>query len=150
MQKNLHAHLKFGRLDHHDQALREAAQEPVLEFREVLGVCVACENNLLAVRHHALERQKEVRLRAFAVSETLDIVDEQHVDAAVAGVELAHGFGVALGIDVFQTHGVHEFLRVLLRGHAQHLGLGIVFEEAVADGVHQVRLAQARFAVDEQ
>ena len=53
------------------------------------------------MRNHAFERQEEVRLRTFTVAETLDVVNQQHVDAAVTCVELAHGFGVALGVDVF-------------------------------------------------
>ena len=78
------------------------------------------------MRHHALEGEKEVGLRALAVAEALDIVDQQQIESLVAGVELAHGLGKALAVDVVQPHHVHEFLDVLLRGDAQNLGVGIV------------------------
>ena len=32
LQKNLHAHLEFGGLNHDDQALRETTEQPILEF----------------------------------------------------------------------------------------------------------------------
>ena len=64
---------------------------------------VAAEDDLLLRVVQRVERVEELGLRAFLASEELDVIDEQHVDGAVALAEVEHAV-VADGVD----HLVHE------------------------------------------
>ena len=71
----------------------------------------------------------------------LDVVDEQHVDLAVAALEAVVG---AL------AHGVDELVEEGLGGDVAHPVGGVVLAHVVADGLQEVGLAEAGVAVDEQ
>ena len=88
-----------------------------------------------------VEGVEELFLRPVLSGEELDIVDEQHVDRAVLVPELAHPGG-GDGAD----HLVGELL-------GRQIDDALAWEAIVhlmADGVHEVRLAQAHASVEEQ
>jgi hypothetical protein len=74
-------------------------------------------------------------------AQELHVVEQQHVDVAVALPEA--GEAVLL-------QRLDEFVGELLGGEVGDLGIGVVAENAVPDGMHEVGLAQAGVAVNEQ
>ena len=84
---------------------------------------------------------KNSSLQTFLAFHELDVVDEQHVDVAIATLEVGDGVG-ADAVDVF----VEERLGADV---ADDVVL-VVTVHVVADGVEQVGLAEAGGAVDEQ
>ena len=88
-----------------------------------------------------VEGVEELLLRALLAGEELDVVDEQHVDVAELVAEAGH-LVVADGVD----HLVGE----LLTGDVADGGVGLTALHVVADGVHQVGLAHADAAVEEE
>ena len=102
---------------------------------------VAAEDDLLLRVVERVEGVEELGLRAFLAGEKLDVVDQQHVDAAIALAEIEDPI-VADGVD----HLVHE----PLGRDVGQLQVAIVPQHVVPDRVHQVGLAQTHPAVDEQ
>ena len=102
---------------------------------------VAAEHDLLLRVVQRVEGVEELGLRAFLAGDELDVVDEQHVDAAVALAEIEHAV-VADRVD----HLVHE----PLGRDVGQLQMTVVLQHVVADRVHQMRLAETHAAVDEQ
>ena len=84
---------------------------------------------------------EELLLRPLLVGQKLDVVDQQHVDRPVALAEGRHAV---------ETDRVDQVVDELLRREVQDLQVRLPVEDAVADGVHQVRLAEAHAAVEEQ
>ena len=78
---------------------------------------------------------EELLLQAFFALEELHVVDQQHVDIAVAATQPGHRVR-ADGIDVL----VHE----RLGRDVTHLVVLVVVMHVVADGVQQVGLAETR------
>ena len=72
----------------------------------------------------------------------MDVVDDEDVRIAV----FAHDevTGATLGAEL-----VHVIVEVGLRIRVFHADVGLFFGQVVSDGEEQVRLAQARVAVDE-
>ena len=84
---------------------------------------------------------EELFLGPVFTGEKLDVVDQQDVDRPVAGPEIVHPSFLDGG-----DHLVHELL-------ARHIGdppAGVLFQNGVADGVHQVGLAQTNAAIEEE
>ena len=99
------------------------------------------QHDLLAVLVDRVERVEELLLGPLLVGDELDVVDEEQVDPPVAGAEL---------VDLALLDRGDELVRELLgRGVddalARELG-----DDLVADGVHQVGLAEAHAAVQEE
>ena len=88
-----------------------------------------------------IECVEEFFLRAFLVSQGLDVIDQQDVSRPVILVKLRH----AVGADAL-NHLVHE----PLTGGVHDPHGGEVLIERPADGMHQMGFAHARSAVDEQ
>ena len=84
---------------------------------------------------------EELFLRAVLAGQELDVVDEEDVDGAVLVSELAHLRGLDGGDDL-----VHE----VLRGQVDDAFFGKARPHVVADGVHQMGLAQPHAAVQEE
>ena len=76
-----------------DQAPLEPAAQPVLEGLEALGRAVGGEHDLLVGVVQGVEGVEELLLRLGLALEELDVVDEQHVDLAVAPLERLRGAG---------------------------------------------------------
>ena len=99
------------------------------------------DDDLLVGAVQRVERVEELLLEPLLALHELDVVDEQHVDVAVAALEVGDGVG-ADGVDVL----VEE----RLGGDVAHDVVLVVVVHVVADGVQQVGLAQTGRAVDEQ
>ena len=124
-----------------DQAPLEAAAEPFLERDDLLGRSVAREDDLLAVFMDRVEGVEELLLRALLVGDELDVVDEQQVDLAVASAEV---------VDAALLDRGDEVVGELLAGGVDDPLAREALHDRVADRVHQVGLAQAHAAVEEQ
>jgi hypothetical protein len=88
-----------------------------------------------------VEGVEELFLGALLAGEELDVVDEQDVDGAVLVAEAGH-LVVADGVD----HLVGE----LFAGDVADGGVGLAALDEVADGLHEVGLAHADAAVEEE
>ena len=88
-----------------------------------------------------VERVEELLLRPLLARDELDVVDEEDVDPAVALTEL---------LALLTADRVDELVRELLARGVGDALLRMTSDHRVPDGVHQVRLAQARPAVHEQ
>jgi len=76
------------------------------------------------------------------VAEELDVVEQQDVALlAVTGPELRHPV---------LLEGVDQVVRERLRGQVHHVAVRVLPQCVVSHGVHEVRLAQAHAAVEEQ
>jgi hypothetical protein len=136
-----HAHLELGRLDGDGQPGVEAAREAFIDVGETLGIGVAGHDDVRAARQQRLEGVEELLLRAFLAGEELDVVDQQQVEVVVLRLQLVEGLALVILDDVGDE---------LLGVQVQHAGVGLVAQQLVADRVHQVGLAEAHAAVDEQ
>jgi hypothetical protein len=141
LQQDRHPHLELGRLDRDGQPLVEAAAQPVVDARELLGVGVAGDDDLLARVGQGLERVEELLLRAVLAAEELDVVDQQQVERVVVALELVEGLALV---------GAHDVAHVLLGVDVAHARAAVAVDQRVAHRVDQVRLAQAHPAVQEQ
>ena len=97
------------------------------------------------MRHERLERAEELSLRALGARERLHVVDEQEVEVAVALVEL---FEACVRLVRRFANGGRVLVDEVLRGDASDARLGVQVKIAVADRLHEVRLAEADAAVD--
>jgi len=84
---------------------------------------------------------EELRLCSFLSRQELDVVDEQHVDRSVPLAEVD---------DAVVLHRVDHLVHEALARDVDQAHLGRVAEDVVTDGVHEVRLAEADTAVDEE
>ena len=135
-------HLVAGLCDQAEHAGVEAAGQ-TLVHAQVLGGAVCRDDDLLVVADELVhELEKVVHARALA-DDVLDVIDDEHVHAVVC----LHDRGVALLLAVELGHQV---VQICLGVGILDLDLGRLLGELVFDGKQQVRLAQARFAVDEQ
>ena len=135
------AGLQLGRLDVGDQAPLEAGPQPVFEGGELLGRAVRGDDDLLVRVVQGVEGVEELLLDAFLALDELDVVDEQHVDVAVAALE---GDLAVIAQRVDEVVG--EFLGGdVLDAHTGKQSLGVV-----TGRVQQVGLAEAGLAPDEE
>ena len=135
------AHFDIRRLQVGDQAPLEAGDQPLLEVLDFAGRAVAGQHDLLVRLVQRVEGVEELLLNALLAGEELDVVNQQHVGLAVFLAE-PDELVVLNAVDVF----VGEFLRGNV-GDARAL---LVADDVLADGVQQMRLAQADAAVEEQ
>ncbi len=112
----------------------EARAQPVLEAVQLLGRDVGGDHHLLVRVVERVEGVEELLHRLFLALEELDVVDEEHVDVAVAPLE---------GARTTLADAVDEVVGELLRVHVPHAHMGIEVVGVVADGVQQVRLAES-------
>ncbi len=81
------AGLEVGGLDVGDQAHLEPAAEPVLEGADGVGWPVGGQHDLPVGLVEVVEGVEELLLGLLLALDELDVVDEQHVDVAVAALE---------------------------------------------------------------
>src|SRR5215813_10606340 len=120
------ARLQFRWLDVGEQAPFEPAAQPVFEGHQALGRAVAGDDDLLARVVQRVEGVEELLLRSFLVLQELDVVDQQHVDVAVAAAE-----AVLLAV----PDHVDEVVGELLRADVPDLQAGVQGLRVVPDGV---------------
>ena len=80
--------LEIRRLDVGDQAPLEARAQTLFERGNLVRRTIAADDDLLLRVVQRVERVEELVLRAFLAGDELDVVDEQHVDRAIALAEL--------------------------------------------------------------
>ena len=85
---------EVGRADVGDQARLEALAQAVLERVEVARKPVGGQDELRAGAVQRVEGVEELLLGAALLCEELDVVDEQHVDVAIGGLERLDRAGV--------------------------------------------------------
>ena len=83
------AGLQVGRLDIDDQAPLEARAQAFLQGHHGLGRAVGGDDDLLVLPVQGVEGVEELLLGRFLAGDELDVVDQQHVDAAVVVAEVA-------------------------------------------------------------
>ena len=84
---------------------------------------------------------EKLLLRALLAGEKLHVVDQQHVRTAVAAAEF---------LEIAAAHGIDELVGEFLAGQIDHARARLAAEDFLADGLHQVGLAEAGAAVDEE
>ena len=124
-----------------DEAPLEPAAEPLLEGQDRLRRPVGGQDDLLAVLVDRVERVEELLLRPLLVRDELDVVDEQQVDPPVAGAEL---------VDLALLDRGDELVGELLARRVDDALARELGDDLVADGMHQVGLAEAHAAVQEE
>ena len=129
------------RLDGDGQAPLEAVAETPGESRELARDAVGGEDDLAARLVQGVEGVEELLLGARLALEELDVVDEEHVDIAVAGLE-ALAAGGAQGGDELVGEG--------LGGRVADAESGGVGVQVVGDRRQQVGLAETGRAVEEE
>ena len=121
----------------HSKRLRSRSSN----FRQLFGRAVAGDHDLLHGLVQRVEGVEELFLGAFLLGQELDVVHQQHVHVAELVAEADH-LVVAQRVD----HLVGE----LLAGDVADGRLGLPALDLVADGLHQVGLAHADAAVEEE
>ena len=135
------ARLQIRRLHFHRHPAHEPRHEAHLQAFHFARVAIACEHHLMLPLEHAVEHVEELLLRAHLVRKELDVVDQQHLHRAIA---LHHVLDRA-GSNALH-HVVHEpFGTNIERLLVRKLGVDLV-----ANRMHQVRLAEADPAVQQQ
>ena len=139
--QNCEARLELGRLDVGDQAPFEATAQPVLDRGDRLRRPVGGDHDLAAAAVQVVERVEELLLELLGALEELDVVDEQHVDLAVAALEAGH---------VLRAHRVDELVHHRLGRDVADALAREQLAHVVADRVQKVGLAEPGGPVDEQ
>ena len=133
--------LELGGLDVGDEAPLEAAAQAVLDRGDRLRRPVGGDHDLAAAAVQVVERVEELLLELLGALEELDVVDEEHVDLAVAALEAGH---------VLRAHRVDELVHHRLGRHVANALAREQLADVMADGVQQVGLAEPGGPVDEQ
>ena len=121
----------------HSKRLRRRSSRVTIWLRRPVGR----EHDLLALVVDGVEGVEELLLRPLLVRDELDVIDEQQVDAPVAGPEV---------VDAALLDAGDELVGELLAGDVDDPLAREASDDRVADGVHQVGLAEAHAAVQEQ
>jgi hypothetical protein len=98
-------------------------------------------HHLLSGLVEGVEEMEELFLRALLVREELDVVDDEHIDGAIA---------LAEGEDPFVPDGGDDLVDEVLARNIGERELWIPLEKIVTDGLEQMGLAEADAAVDEE
>ena len=141
LAQNGDAGLEVGWLNVGDQAPLESCAEPIFKCRKLFRRSVGGNDDLLARIVQRVEGVEELFLDTFLADQELDVVDEQHVDVAVAALERD---------PTVVTQRVDEVVGEFLGGdvldpHTREQSLGVV-----PCCVQQVRLAETGLTPDEQ
>ena len=131
----------LGRVDVAHEAGLEALAQPVLERVHVAREPVGGQHELAAGLVQRVEGVEELLLGLRLALQELDVVDEQHVDAAVGGLEGLHAAALDRADEVI-GEGLDR--RVADGDPAAVLG------DVVRDRMQQVGLAEAGRAADEE
>ena len=133
--------LEVGALDVSVQAALEAAAQALLQLLDLPGRLVAGHDDLLARLLEVVEGVEELLLRGALAGNELDIVHHEDIGSAETVTELL----VAVGL-----HGGDQLVGKVLAGDVDDVHLRMQLVGIVADGVHEMGLAKAHAAVDEQ
>jgi hypothetical protein len=106
-----------------------------------LGVGVRGHHDVALLGQQRFEGVEELFLCAVLVGKELHIVDQQQIQRVVAVLEFVKSLALV---------GLNHIRNKLFGVDVENFGVGPVLQQLVAHGVHQVGLAQADAAVDEQ
>ena len=130
-----------GRLDRDRQAPLEAVAQAGLEAGELAGDAIGGENELAAAFVERVEGVEELVLGVPLALEKLDVVDEQHVEVAVAALEL---------LGPLRAQGGDELAGEGLGSRVADAETGGEGGEVVGDRNQEVGLAEPGWAVEEE
>jgi hypothetical protein len=134
--------LDVGRLDVDEQAPLEAGAQAVGEIRDLPRRAVRAQHELPSAGVQGVERVEELLLDAFLAGQELDVVDQEDVELlAVAALE---------GVDPLVLDGGDELVGEGLAGDVARTHAGRVHQHVMRDRLQQMRLAEARVAVDDE
>ncbi len=112
-----------------------------MDVRQALGVGVGCHHDVRFLGQEGLESVEKLFLGAVLVGEELHVVDQEQIERVVLLLELVEGLAL-VGLD----HVRHELLGM----DVEDLAARLVGQQLVTHSVHQVRLAQADSAINEE
>ena len=141
LQDDGDTHFKLRWLDGHRETPAEARDQAFFHAGDLFRVGVAGDDDLLVRLDQRIESVEELLLGAALVGEELYVVDQQQVERVVVALEFVEGFLLI---------GAHHVGHVLLGVDVTDACLRPPVGDLVADGLHEVRLAQADAAIDEQ
>ena len=136
-----HARFDIGRLQFRGQAPFETRNEPMLEIGDLRGGPIAREHDLFMAVEERVEGVEEFLLRTLLAAEELDVVDQEQIGLAIALAE----FDQVVVLD-----RVDELVDEKLAREIHHLRVFFLRADVLADRLHQMRLAEADAAVDEE
>src|SRR5712691_1152850 len=133
--------LEIRRLDVRDQSPLKPRAKPLLDGIDVLRQAVRGDNDLLLLLVERVEGVKKFFLRPLFSGDELDIVDQQNVDRVETVAEADHAV---------EAQRIDHFDRELFRADVTEPHRRIAPLDGVTDGVHQMSLAHAHSAIQEQ
>ena len=133
--------LQVGRLDVRQKTPLEPRTQALFQLRDVPGRAIAGHHDLTPSLVEGIERVEELFLCSLLACEKLDVVDEQHVDGAVA---------VAKGRHAVEADRVDQLVDEVLGRDVLQPEHSPRSRDAVADRVHEVGLSKTRAPVDVQ
>ena len=133
--------LEVRALDVGDETPLETAPKPILERRHCVRGAVRREHDLLVVLVEFVEGVEELLLETVLAFHELNVVDQEHIDVAVATFELREGVGADRLNELVQERFRRDVPDAVRRVVACHI---------VGDSSEKVRLAEAGITVDEQ
>ena len=136
-----HAGFDLRQVDLRRHAADDPRAQAVFKPLDGLRVAVRSRHQLLAGFKQSVENVEEVLLEASPSGEELDVVDHQHVHRPVALGRL---------LDVAGAHAVDDLVAEAFARQVDDVDVRRLGEDFVADGVHQMRLAEADAAVEKQ
>jgi len=139
--ENRETRLDVGRLKLGGQTPFEAGDEALLEIGDFRRRAVAGEDDLLVPIEECVEGVEEFLLGTFLAGEELDIVDEEEISLAIALAKFDEGIVL---------DGIDELVGEFLRREIHHLATGAALGDLLADGLHEMGLAETDAAIDEE
>ena len=133
--------LVVGRMQVDDQPPLQPRLDPLLEPVDLARRPVGGDDDLLLLLDQRVEGVEELLLRRVLAGDELHVVDHQHVDRAEHLLEAVH---------LLEAQRRDEAVHELLGREVEHPRLGVAAAHLPGDGVHQVGLAEADAAVEEQ
>ena len=133
--------LEVRELDVDDEPSLEAALEALREARNLARRDVGREDDLVALVIERVERVEELVLGRLLADDELNVVEQEKI----CGPEtLAHG------LHLVEAQAENDLVHEVLGGQVDDLLARTAREAPVADRLHEMRLAEARAAADEE
>ncbi len=139
--QNCHLGFKIGRLNIGDQSPLKARAQAIFDLGQLLGRTITGDDDLTVGVMQRIEGVEELLLGALFSGEKLDVIDQQHVDAAEAIAE-THHLVVLDGVD----HLVGEFFG----GEIDDGAVRLTQLDLMANRLHQMGLAHSDAAIEEE
>ena len=139
--KDVGAQLLVGSFQLGQQPPLESREQSLFHAVERHRWAIGGEDELAAVLVEVVEDMEECLLGSFHAGELLHVVDDEDVDTLVEGNEI---------VDAIFAHAISILHLEEVCRDIEYAFLGVEFLQAVADGVDEVRLADAGASEDKQ